>query len=87
MTNPMVPDKYKDISEESVLIRRHVIIGTGSTILPGVILEEGTAVGAMSLIRKSTDSWGIYAGIPAKRLKERRKDLLIKEKEFLEDND
>jgi acetyltransferase-like isoleucine patch superfamily enzyme len=40
--------------------------------MPGVILEEGTSVGAMSLVLKSTEPWSIYVGSPAKRLKERQ---------------
>ena len=30
----------------------------------------------MSLVNKSTEPWGIYVGIPAKRIKDRSKDLL-----------
>lgn len=86
MTNPMIPDEYKAVCEKPVLIKRHVIVGTGSTILPGVTLEEGTAVGAMSLVKESTEEWGIYAGIPARRLKDREKGLLELEKAFLKEN-
>jgi Acetyltransferase (isoleucine patch superfamily) len=80
-----VPDKYKNEIKKEVVIRRHVIVGTHSVIMPGVILGEGTSVGAMSLIRKSTEAWSIYAGIPAKKIKDRSRDLLELEKEFLKD--
>ena len=76
MTNPMVPEKYKNVEEIPVYIGKHVIIGTGSTVLPGVRIEEGCAFGAMSLISKSCDSWGIYYGAPAVRRKERSRELL-----------
>lgn len=85
MTNPMIPDEYKNVTQIPVCIKRHVIIGSGSTVLPGVTLEEGTAIGAMSLINKSTDGWGIYAGIPAKKIKERSKKLLDLEKKFMKE--
>ena len=52
------------------------IIGTGSTLLPGVTLGEGCSVGAMSLINKSLPAWGIYAGIPARLLRPRSRKLL-----------
>ena len=84
MTNPTVPEKYKKITYGKVIIKRHSIIGTGTTILPGVTLEEGTSIGANSLVLKSTEPWGIYAGSPIKKLKDRKKDLLKLEKEFLE---
>lgn len=82
MTNPTIPDKYKNVVSKCVRIGRHVIIGSGSTILPGVYLEEGTAVGAMSLCKYSTEPWGIYAGIPARRIKDRSRKLLELQKEY-----
>lgn len=85
LTNPMIPEKYKYLQKKKVVIKKHSIVGTGSTILPGVLLEEGTAVGAHSLVNKSTEAWGIYVGSPAKRIKERKKDLLELEKKFLEE--
>ena len=57
-----------------------MIIGSGSTILPRVILAEGAAVGSMSLVNKSLEEWGIYAGIPCKRVKDRKREVLEKEK-------
>ena len=53
------------------------------SIFPGVVLSEGTAVGAMSLVRRKTEPWSIYSGIPAKKIKPRKQDLLRLEKEFL----
>ena len=82
MTNPMVPNKYKNIQSEKVTIERHVIIGSGSIILPGVVLSEGSAFGAMTLINKSSEPWSINTGIPYKRMKERSKNLLYLEEEF-----
>jgi len=84
MTNPTVPDRYKKEMKMPVYIRRHSIVGTSSIVLPGVTLEEGTSVGAMSLVTKSTEPWSFYFGAPAKRIKRRRRDLLALEKEYLE---
>ena len=84
MTNSTVPKKYKTEVKQPVLIRRHSIVGAGSIILPGVTLKEGTSVGAMSLIRKSTEEWSIYVGNPAVKIKNRKKDLLELEKQYLE---
>lgn len=88
MTNPMIPDKYKIITSEKVVVGEDVIIGSGSTVLPGVVLSQGTAIGAMSLVKKSTNPWTIYAGIPIKEIKPRSKALLGKktifEKELVE---
>lgn len=76
MTNPTVPSEYTHVVETEVIIGKHVVVGSGSTILPGSILGEGVAVGAMSLVNKSLEPWGIYAGIPCKRIKERSRELI-----------
>ena len=86
MTNPTVPDEFKQVFERRVFIGRHVIIGSGSTVLPGVSIAEGCAIGAMSLCKKSTESWGIYAGIPVKKIGNREKKLLELEKAFVDKN-
>jgi len=84
MTNPTVPDEYKNLLEAEVILKKHVLIGACSVVLPGVILEEGTVVGALSLVKNSTTAWSINAGIPARKIKDRKKDLLLLEKKLLE---
>jgi galactoside O-acetyltransferase/dTDP-4-amino-4,6-dideoxygalactose transaminase len=83
MTNPTIPPEFKKEDKKTVVIGRHSIIGAGSIIMPGVTLNEGTSVGAMSLVRKSTEAWSIYLGNPAKKIKDRKKDLLELEKKYL----
>jgi len=83
MTNPMVPDEYTGVHHSSVKLGRHVIVGTGSVILPGSILEEGVAVGALSLVKGRCREFGIYSGTPAKRISERKKNLLDLERRFM----
>lgn len=83
LTNPMIPDKNKHVVSKPVHIGRHVIIGSTSVVLPGVDIAEGSAFGCFSFVNRSTEAWTIYAGIPAKKIKDRKKDLLILEQEFL----
>lgn len=82
MSNPTVPEKYRSVSSAPIVLEKHVLIGTGCTVLPGVNLAEGTSVGAMSLLNRSTKPWGIYYGSPAKRRQERQRDLLALCREF-----
>lgn len=84
LTNPTVPAKYKRETKKPVTISRHCIVGTNSLIFPGVTLGKGCCVGAMSMVTKSTDEWSVYFGIPAKRLKNRRQDLLMLEQQYLD---
>lgn len=83
MTNPMVPDRYKpgNVGKE-VIINRHAIVGAGSVVLPGVVVGEGSSIGAMSLCVHDTEAWSINTGIPARKTKDREKKLLDLEKEF-----
>lgn len=83
MTNPMVPVEYTAVQHAPVRIGKHVVIGSGSVVLPGVNIGKGSAVGALSLVRKSLDAWGIYAGQPVKFIKARKKDLENKERELM----
>ncbi len=84
MTNPTIPAKYTGVMRKAVRIGRHSLIGTNSVVFPGVHLAEGTSIGAMSLVMKSTEEWSIYVGRPAIRVKARKKDLLELEKAYLE---
>jgi galactoside O-acetyltransferase len=83
MVGPMVPDKYRKVKEGKVLLRKHAVIGCGSVILPNVTIEKGTAIGAMSLVLKSTKPWKIYLGIPAKITGNRYQNVLLLENEFI----
>ena len=79
MTGPLIPEEYKNVISGSVKIGRHCIIGANSFIMPGVSVKEGNAFGAYSFIKSDADPWGIYVGIPAERIKERSKKLLLLE--------
>lgn len=83
MTNPMIPDEYKNVKSESVCIEKHVIIGATSVVLPGVRVREGSAFGSFSFVNRDSEPWSINAGIPFKKIKDRSKKLLELEKKFL----
>jgi galactoside O-acetyltransferase len=83
MTNPMVPARYRKVQSEEVVVEKHTIIGSGCVVLPGVVLKEGSSFGAMTLINSSSEPWSINTGIPYKKIKDRSRELLNMEKEFL----
>ena len=86
LTNPMLPEEFTNVTGGKVILEKHSIVGAGCVILPNVTLGEGTAIGAMSLVNKSTDAWGIYIGVPIRKLKDRKRDLLKLEKEFYQNS-
>lgn len=83
LTNPTIPSKYLNVTVKPVLIGRHVIIGSGSVVLPGVHIGDGSSVGALSLVTKSLDVWGIYSGSPVRKLKNRKQNLIEQERLLL----
>lgn len=85
LTAQAIPQKYTAHIGGLVVIGKHVIIGSSCTIIGPCCIGEGCSIGAMSLIQKDLDPWGIYVGIPCKRLKDRKKGLLSLEKQFLDE--
>lgn len=84
LTNPTVPEEYKNVESKPVYIGKHVIIGATSVILPGVTLQEGSAFGCFSFITKDSEEWSINTGIPAKKMKDRKRDILELEQKMME---
>ncbi len=75
---PGLPEEFRDdLKIEPVIFENFANTGASVTILPGVVLAEGSVIGANSLVTKSTEPWTIYAGSPAKPVKERKKDKMI----------
>lgn len=82
MTNPMVPEEYKMVQSAPVRIKRHVIIGSTSVVMPGTVLEEGSSFGAFSFINKNSEPWSRNIGVPCKKVGERSKNLLVFEEKL-----
>ena len=59
-----------------VKIGKFAIVGTNTTILPDVIIGEGVAVAANSLITKDLEPWSIYVG--NRKVGERNKEEVLK---------
>lgn len=74
LTNPTVPREFSGVESADVTIGKHAIVGSGSVILPGVVLEEGVAIAALSLVSKSCTAFGVYSG--NRRIGERKRGLL-----------
>ncbi len=82
LTNPTVPSEFTSVRHGKVHLRKHAIIGAGSVILPGVVIGEGSAVGALSLVNRIVPAFSIVGGVPARVIKERKRGLLELERQF-----
>ena len=76
MTNSVVPSRYTHVISSDIVVGEHVVVGTGSTLLPGAVLPDGVAIGAMSLVKTPLRPWTIYGGIPCRILSERKRGCL-----------
>lgn len=76
LIGPLVDAEKSNVTGGPVIISRFVQIGAGSIVFPNLTINEGSVVGAMSLVKTNLDEWGIFAGIPVNRIKNRNKDLL-----------
>ena len=76
MTNSTLPGEVLGVQVAPVRLGRFVPVGAGTLILPGVEIEEGAAVGAMSMVRAPLAGWRIYSGNPLQDMGERSRDLL-----------
>lgn len=86
MTNQAVPDAFRSYHGGLVTLGKHVILGVGCVVIGPAHIGEGCSLGVMTaVLGKDLAPWGIYVGTPARRLKERQRDLLIQE-EALKNN-
>lgn len=81
LTGPLVPQEYIHNIGKKIIINKLAIIGAGSVLLPGTEICEGAAIGAMSLVKSKIPQYEIWAGVPVKYIKNRKKtmkDILYK---------
>ena len=84
LTNPLVGIENSKPYTKKIKLGDHNLIGTNTVILPGAKIGEGVSVGALTLVKTDQKllDWYVYFGIPAKKLKKRKKDLLFLAENF-----
>jgi acetyltransferase-like isoleucine patch superfamily enzyme len=55
---------------QDIVVGDHVWLGNGSRVNKGATIGSGTVVGQMSVVSGNLESQCIYAGVPAKKLKQ-----------------
>lgn len=64
-------DKNFQLYALPITIEAEVWLCTECFIGPGVIVGEGTVIGARAVVTKNTEKWMVYTGNPAKAIKKR----------------
>lgn len=70
-SGPMVSAEQRNVFRGRVHIQRDAFIGANATLLPGVVVAQGSVVGAGVTLAKNTDPWGIYVGSKAQHFGQR----------------
>lgn len=76
LIGPIHPEEYTHVIGGKVTVKKFTQIGSYVLIFPNLTIGEGCVVGACSMVRKDLEPWGIYYGIPANRVRDRKKTLL-----------
>lgn len=63
--------KSQGLTREGITIEDDCWLGTGSKILDGVTIGEGSIVGAGAVVTKSVEPYSIVAGVPARLIRKR----------------
>lgn len=66
------PVEMQRVSRSEVVVGRYAFLGTNATVLPGVTIGEGAVVAAGAVVTKSIPPWEIWAGVPARKIGERK---------------
>ena len=61
-------NKFSDIEYKKTVIRNDVWIGDNVIIPGGVTVGDGVIIGAGAIVTKDLEDYGIYVGIPAKKI-------------------
>lgn len=64
-----------DYISAPIIIEDYVWIGINATILKGVTIGRGAVIAAGSVVTKNCEPLGIYAGVPAKKIGERKDNM------------
>lgn len=72
-----VRERTQVAEPERVEIGDDVWIGCNVVIMPGVTVHRGAVIGAGSIVTRDVGAYEIWAGVPAKKIKQRFHDDLI----------
>lgn len=53
----------------AVRVGQRVLVGAGATLLPGLRVGDDVVIGAGAVVREPLEAPGVYAGVPARRVR------------------
>jgi len=76
LIGPMVEKQKTNVLSGPVILNEYVQLGANTIVLPNIEIGKGSVTGAFTFVNKSLEQWGVYTGIPAKKLKTRNNTIL-----------
>lgn len=88
LIGPVVPEEFRDeIMSGPIVMKSFSGVCANSVVMPGVTMGQGSILGANSFLKGDAQPWTIYAGNPARPIKDRPMDKMIKYAQELKDRD
>jgi acetyltransferase-like isoleucine patch superfamily enzyme len=79
LIGPIVPDEFKDrIMSGPIVMQSFSGVCANSVVMPGITMGQGSILGANSFLKGDAEPWTIYAGNPARPIKDRPMGPMIK---------
>jgi acetyltransferase-like isoleucine patch superfamily enzyme len=71
--------------EGDVTLANYTAVGANTVVMPGNHVPEGTVIGALSFVPAgfAFEPWSVYAGVPVRRLRDRNRETVNAQAEFL----
>lgn len=76
LIGPIHPAGTINVTGGLVRIGKYVQVGSNTVVFPNLTIDEGAVIGACSLVNRSIEPWSICYGVPARKHKDRSKEML-----------
>jgi acetyltransferase-like isoleucine patch superfamily enzyme len=77
LNGPTIPSEFRSVYRSFVHLNRHVFLATNVIVHPGVTIGEGAVIGSGSIVTRDVEPWTVNVGSPAKKTKDRPKDVIL----------
>jgi len=78
LMGPTVPDRLRNVTRSFVTLKKFAFLATNTIVFPNITIGEGAVVGSGSVVTKDIEPWTINIGSPAKPIKKRPKDKILR---------
>lgn len=78
LIGPVHPKAFTNVHGGRIILKRFSQLGCNCVVFPNITIGEGAVIGAMSMVKNDMTPWSVNCGIPAKKVSERNKGLLMK---------